>query len=297
MLARYSVAKQTHFLVHDATPSRLAPSMTSTLLLYTALVSAFGTLFLLASSFFLILVLANTRRRLHRANARHTERYARVLNTLDQMFQRRARLSQALIAVAHGDSPPSDYQDFVNNFLALITDDLRKLLTDFTGTSCSVSIKLLEIVPNHAEPQVSTVFRDSESGRERPAIYDKYEPFPLNEHSLLNRVINEEPFQAFHAFDNIRRDCPDYHNPYPQWRGLFNASAVHAITDSHNGDRIFGFLCIDNRNGGLDHESVRYIMSIACSAIFYALAAAAELAGSAQRAAILPRGGLENDSG
>lgn len=219
-----------------------------------------------------------------RIRERDAQRFARLLRHLDIMFRRRTGLSGRLLALAlEGESEKSanidGYKVETEEFLQRLVDDLQHALSDFTDNQCVVTIKLLYHDPKTDAAMVETIFRDSFSADSRKEQFSAKEPFRPKDHFMFKEIIERMPFDAFLAFDNIKRDCPSYFHPSNHWRSFFNSSAVHAISspDNSESERIFGFLCVDNKKGGLDADVTRYTLSIASTAIFYVLTATMSL--------------------
>lgn len=213
-----------------------------------------------------------------RIRERDAQRFARLLRYLDIVFRRRAGLSGRLLALAlEGDTEKSvnidGYRVETDEFLQRLVDGLQFSLSDLTDNQCVVTIKLLYQDPATGAAMVETIFRDSISADSRGEHFAAKEPFRPKDHFMFKNIIESIPFDAFLAIENIRKDCPDYFHQSTHWKSFFNSSAVHAISspDNNESERIFGFLCVANKNGGLDADVIRYRLSIASAAIFYVL--------------------------
>lgn len=212
-------------------------------------------------------------KKIYEADERHSLRLAQALRQLDKIFKRRTGLSADLISVAAGDIGSPDYRKKADIYLSFLVDDLEKLFSDYTQNVCVVSIKLLSYDTNLECSIVQTRYRDSNNGGNRLKEYSHLEPFEIEQHSFISMIVNRTPFDAFFASDDIRSDYTNYQNPNDNWKSLFNSSAIHAVVspDHRVQEKIFGFLCVDNRKGGLDNDVVKALMAIVSTSIFYVI--------------------------
>lgn len=204
-----------------------------------------------------------------------------ALRQLDRIFKRRTQLSGKLLDVIAGHRSSQDYSSHVDAFLSGLVDDTEVLFSELTHSKCVVTIKLLVETSNSgsSSPAVITAFRDRDSQEARGDIYDDFEPFEITGHSFIRELLTDDPFKTFVASDNLRGLGHAYENPNDHWSTLFNSSAVHAIVSPgvRSSDSVYGFLCVDNRHGGLASEHVQPLMSIVSTAVFYVLSAASML--------------------
>lgn len=205
--------------------------------------------------------------------------FSLALRHLDRIFKRRTHLSGHLLAVAAGEERADVYHDYVELYLSNIVDDIEALFSELTKSKCVVTIKLLVDVEDDVGPAVVTAFRDRDSQETRPNAYSDIEPFSMAKHAFISKILTESPFNNFRASDNLSKMGSDYWNPNPNWASLFNASAVHAIASpgSRDAEAVYGFLCIDNRHGGLAKDYTNPLMSIISTAIFYVMSTASML--------------------
>ena len=120
-------------------------------------------------------------------------------------------------------------------------------------------------------PSLITLSRDEKSSTERRDVV---------QHIACNRHFNEIVYgDARHFASNDLKELQArglYKNSRDKWEQYYNASLVvpiPEITDEDNNfsEKIVGFLCIDNFNGGLDHDvtlqyatEVAYRLSVMC---------------------------------
>ena len=209
------------------------------------------------------------------------ERFSLALRELDRIFRTRTKLSGHMLDVVAGKSNIEDYNALVEDYLSRIVNDIEHLFSEITKNKCVVTIKLIVDVGEgeEATPGVITAFRDSDSMDVRTESYDGLEPIFVSEHTFINEILTADPFNAYVASNDLRSRRPDYKNPNESWHRLFNSSAVHAIGSpgTRTPESFYGFLCIDNRHGGLGSSYVRPITSIVSTAIFYVLSASSML--------------------
>lgn len=237
------------------------------------------SLALLAVAVYTLFIWRNASKKLTICNERNNERFASALGQLDRIFKRRTGLSGDLMDAAAGQISSADYDAKVHTFLKELVDDLQVLFSDFTESKCTVTIKLLVQTESSENLNVVTAYRDRESAKIRTGIYRDFEPYSIEEHSLIRRILESSPFCEHVSSDDLRSLGREYRNPNPDWNNLFNASAIHAIVspDNYVTESVFGFLCIDNKGGRLSTNAVTKLMSISSTAVFYVLSASSIL--------------------
>lgn len=226
----------------------------------------------------LLLVWRNAARQKDKRFGREDQKYRQIFTHLKRVFRRRTGLSNYLVRAVNGQQPTSHYPRQSAAYLQALVNDVRDLCSAYTSYSCCVSIKLL-IPQESGPPLVRTAFRDEVNSASRLASYGDYEPFEIMHHSLLAELINSEPTQSFLHCNDLKRNRPNYKNPNPNWKKLFNASAVMMIADpevaTDTGElHGYGFLMVDNTRGGFDDETFRDILSIVASSAYYVISAA-----------------------
>lgn len=202
-----------------------------------------------------------------------------ILSELSLLYRIRTGLSKELINVISGGEIDTRYPEKVNSFLQNLCDSLQRILKKVTGEDCSVSIKLF--VPSKADqqrPMVKTMFRDSEFYRQRNDIYGDLEPFNIEDHTIMNDIMSSQPLKRFIQSNDLTT-YKDYKNPNKEWKKIFNASAIHIISDPNSpSETLFlGFLCADAPYGRFDEETVKYIMNILSTKVYYCIYASGAL--------------------
>lgn len=120
---------------------------------------------------------------------------------------------------------------------------------------------------------IETRYRDIDSSRSRRNERVDIEPFPLEYHSFISKIVHRKPFVNFIGSNKISEDFPDYANRNPSWHRQFSSAIIHEIVSPSRirSDRIYGFICVDNRRGSLNNDVAHAFMIIASTAVFYVI--------------------------
>lgn len=160
---------------------------------------------------------------------------------------------------------PHKVEAMVNQFegfLQQITCQIQNVSTRMTGSRCSVSIKLTK------NGKFKTLYRD-------PVTYRNRKTSDLNQDGVT-KVYNIEDNAGFHMIksndhkgttflcDDLR-SMNNYANGNPDWRNLYNATAIVPICRSNKPGllveaEVIAFLTIDNMEGRLANEVVKEML-------------------------------------
>lgn len=170
-----------------------------------------------------------------------------------------------------------------HNFIAHLLNSSKNIFDIYTGDKCAVCIKLFsQNHPSHAnkghltrsEKQVETLARDSTSRTSRCTHVDDKKTYSYKANTAFQKIIDQMDIQNY-WFCNDLRSQNDYFNGNPLWNKYYNATAVIAIADPDDvgPERIIGFLCVDNMNGGFEKDVTKLTLSIMANTLYYVLTA------------------------
>jgi hypothetical protein len=177
----------------------------------------------------------------------------------------------------------------MNDFLSLFTNQLVSIIGDICGHRCSLCIKLCITSESDnsqsdlANTYVTTWYRDSKSFRRRKqSDYDSNSGHkirtPVEKNTAFKRIVNPRERDSTYLRDNLIELAAngEYVNDNPQWKTLYTATAVVPIClpsgNSEHVRHVLGFLCVDNKGGGLQQERIENILCAFADG-FYPLAA------------------------
>lgn len=141
--------------------------------------------------------------------------------------------------------------DFENTFVAIL-DSLATLFTKMTLDNCSVCVKTLSQDHN----RVRSFRRDSHSLIERGPVDFNLTIYNAKENSAFSKIIDNQFLLGYSCNDLI--NTPDYHNKNTSWNCFYNATCIAPIRPplAVFGESVFGFLCVDNQQGGFSEETL-----------------------------------------
>jgi len=155
-----------------------------------------------------------------------------------------------------------------STYLITLAGNLKIFFDKSTEDDCSVCIKLIKKVND--EILIKTLIRDSSSYRERKehdfsdSRHTKI--YPASENTAFNMICSEDFKDTFFVSDNLGKlyDEGKYTNSNPRWQTYYNATLVVPISIIPNKEfpherHILGFLCVDNKRGGLNR---RYLIDL-----------------------------------
>lgn len=238
------------------------------------------------------LMLANKQfskeRQVKKINEREKTEY--ILKRLNDIFSLRTDLENLFIEYAidgsmffdDGRSSTGDsnigYKDISIKYLDFCVSKLKQIM-DFISKDdeCAVTIKILIPNPDGLDltPHITTYARDKESDFSRMDFDKECESFEFTEQTAFKHLLLDEPASEIYFSNDLKRlhKAGMYKNINPDWSSFYNATAVVPIKNPkmRENDEVLGFLCVDNRHGGMTEQTTSEIMKIIANSIYYAL--------------------------
>ncbi|GAP38663.1 hypothetical protein ABXN37_26535 [Piscinibacter sakaiensis] len=201
---------------------------------------------------------------------------ARIIHNIqDQLRDRINELFQATEDIDNGHPPTVeellDLQRTNEMFYLFLVDNLKIMMDLLTGRRCAVTIKIVEGSEGGVF-MMRTFMRDAASYRSRKTADSSAAEYPYYDNTAFREILSG-PRRSFYVSDNLGAEAT-YANSNPAWKRLYNATLVCPIRMQLNGEvpadrreySVLGFLCVDNREGGLDRpDCIELLASVADS--------------------------------
>ncbi|MBL0129466.1 MAG: hypothetical protein IPP83_18910 [Flavobacteriales bacterium] len=177
----------------------------------------------------------------------------------------------------------------MEQYLSVYTSHIAALMNELSGGRCAVCIKLC--LKTQEAPQASdlansyvmTWYRDNKSYRKRKlSDYDRVSGqktrTAVEKNTAFKKIMNPRERDSTYLRDNLLElaEAGEYQNDNTEWKSLYTATAVVPIClpveKNERARRILGFVCVDNKEGGLQNSLVENILC-ALADSFYPLAA------------------------
>lgn len=141
-------------------------------------------------------------------------------------------------------------------FLFLLSN-IKELFDVITKDECSVCIKMII-----DENNIKTLYRDPVSFRTRSLIDNKLSIFPISSNTAFEKILDN--FSESYYISNDLSAEESYKNINSQWKKNYNAVLVVPVRIPIDKEKflVYGFLCVDNINGGFDQGSINLLSSI-----------------------------------
>jgi hypothetical protein len=198
-----------------------------------------------------------------------------IHNIQDQMRDRINELFAATEEIDSGQVPGTedliDLQRTNEMFYLFLVDNLKIMMDLLTGDKCAVTIKIVAAADSGIL-MIKTFMRDAVSYRARKSADSLATEYPYYENSAFREILSG-PKRNYFVTDNLSGEST-YSNSNPNWKKIYNATLVCPIRMQLNYDSpsdrqefsVLGFLCVDNKNGGLDRpDCIELVASIADS--------------------------------
>jgi len=185
-------------------------------------------------------------------------------DTLDAISSFRDEINQRIADSANWDRQDSDnFKRFVVLKYRELATKICNLFCTYTESECHVSFKTLD-----GKGLVSTVARDQRAGSaERGRIDEHLTSFPFEENTAFKDILEKDKVGCYISNHlRLRSWCFVYKNINKDWPKHYGAVAVAPITTTAHPAKItrsntYGFLCVDNRNGGFDKGVCREMLT------------------------------------
>lgn len=159
---------------------------------------------------------------------------------------------------------------FFKEYLLKVLSHVKRIFDDITKDDCAVTLKLLN--PEHGNI-VTTFLRDHLSEGKRKGFKD-LENYNVSENTAFNKICTETGTTIFSENDLTKLESEGhYKNIRQNWKELYNATIVAPIQFQQKIDNkdiiiIFGFLCIDNFEGGFKTKRAKDAIAIVSDALY-----------------------------
>ena len=178
-------------------------------------------------------------------------------------------------------------ENISNNFqayLSRILEETAQLFTLYTGSKCASCIKIFEgskgdinqaFSVDGARTHLKTLARNPGSEADRIATDNELKIFDYHKNTAFHRICasNKSPHYFVDNSLETRAEMGDYDNENPNWKKLYNASAVVPVRPPNAPveAQSVGFLCVDNRDGGFDMDRCVSILDGIASDLYFGI--------------------------
>lgn len=148
----------------------------------------------------------------------------------------------------------------IERFLTTLTSNIQSYFTLLTSDNCAVTIKII------SGNKIKTLFRDPVSYRSRKRsdfnLDGSMKIYDYKDNTAFHVILSEDHKDTTFFQDNLTALNDTYKNTNPNWKELYNATAVVPICIKDENDKqiIHALLCVDNFAGGLNIQSVKDIL-------------------------------------
>lgn len=191
----------------------------------------------------------------------------------DRMFELRAMQDAILIDDYPAEADLIDLSRTNEMFYLFVVNNVKNIMDILTGDKCSVCIKVLE-ENDSGIVMVRTFMRDSSSYRERKLGDQGFGSYPYYENTAFKLILSNSPVSIYFS-DDLSKE-PTYVNSNSNWRHLYNSTLVCPIRmeliSAQESDKTeystLGFLCIDNKRGGLGKRACVQVAAAISDSLF-----------------------------
>lgn len=145
----------------------------------------------------------------------------------------------------------------IDQNLVTLLNHFKELFSQYTGNSCSVSVKILSYAGSNNE-EIYTLSRDSVSASERSQVDLNLPEYSYHDNTAFEYVVNQNSRYSFFLCNNLLKleEQQAYKNKNPYWKDYYNATLVASISpyDNPKLNQTIGFICVDNMEGGFDED-------------------------------------------
>lgn len=143
-----------------------------------------------------------------------------------------------------------------------------KTLSKQVGDDVGISLKILRnsLSPEDTNPVISTLLRDSLSGRVRDHKKQVQNDFSYKENSAFAKIIDDSKSRCFASNDLFSLAiAEEYNNSHEDWFELYNSTMVVPVYErTADKENIIAFVCADSMTGKLNSRwNIEYMRSLA----------------------------------